>query len=402
MQLLIFLVFLSAQFAFSKIDIPEKYPFIRENLMFYRDDNLKIYYGGPITHPLGFVEWVMPAVFEDSKFNPESVFEISFIRCTPQTARDAKIFYIKAQDVNIKLKNILNDENEIFQNLISGKHYSGKYIVIRKTDIAMVTYPDLFIDSQMHDDQKHLQKLISILEKRYQATFQNDSFKNTISKKNVYYETDDMIIYEPEKIQTKNKGEIFSLYVTKIFLPFDKWKMYYFISKQHIDEYKKSKITLRIDSGCVSGQIYNDDTCDCLDQMNAYLKKIKNENAVIIHVPAHDGRGFGFAPKAETEIYKKGGAGRLLETKPLDTVEAARKLYCVPDEKYDIRDYFGAVRILNYLDCKNVILCTDNTRKKGDLEKNGINVLREATKTKKTSCQHHIQAKMNDPLYFKN
>ncbi len=402
MRLFIFAFLISVQFAFSKNDIPEKYSFIRENLMFYRDDNLKIYYGGPITHPFGSVKWVMPAVFEDSKFNPECVFEISFVHCTPETAHDAKIFYTNAQDINVKLKNTLNDENEVFQKLISGKKFSGKYIVIRKTDIAMITYPDIFIDSKKYDNEKNLKKLISILEKKYQATFQNDSFQKCIFEKSVYYKSKNMIIYEPEKIQTIVNDEEFSFFVTKIFMPFDKWKMYYFISKLPIDKYKKTKITLRIDSGCVSGQIYDDDTCDCLDQMNSYLKKIKNENAVIIHIPAHDGRGFGFAPKAETEIYKKGGVGRLLETNPLDTVEAARKLYCVPDEKYDIRDYSGAVHVLKYLDCKNVILCTDNTRKKSDLEKNGIKVLREATKTKKASCQHHIQAKKNDPLYFKN
>jgi GTP cyclohydrolase II len=90
------------------------------------------------------------------------------------------------------------------------------------------------------------------------------------------------------------------------------------------------RIPLRIDSGCVSGQIYDDESCDCIDQLNAgleFLIQDKSKYGLVIHIPAQDGRGFGTAPKTETEIYKYGGKGRVHKTEQLDTVSAAELLY---------------------------------------------------------------------------
>ena len=43
--------------------------------------------------------------------------------------------------------------------------------------------------------------------------------------------------------------------------------------------------------------------------MHALKQLVKDDDSggIVIHIPSHDGRGFGTAPKAETEIYKRGG-----------------------------------------------------------------------------------------------
>ncbi len=159
---------------------------------------------------------------------------------------------------------------------------------------------------------------------------------------------------------------------------------------------------LRLDSGCVSGQIYGDEACDCLDQLHEALRLLvmeENSSGVIIHIPGQDGRGFGTAPKAETEIYKRGGRGRIHSTVALDTVAAAKALYGV--EKYDLRSFDGAAFILNFLGINEVVLFTDNIEKVGTLEKYGVKVRRKRTGTDKASCLNHICAKKNSGLYFK-
>ena len=130
-------------------------------------------------------------------------------------------------------------------------------------------------------------------------------------------------------------------------------------------------------------------------------KMIDNSNSVLLHIPTHDGRGFGFAPKAETEIYKLGGKGKIHEVvQRMDTISAAKLLYSVQDESYDIRDYKGASYILKFFGYDNVTLHTDNRRKVEELEENGIRVEREETQTHKESCAHHIAEKHNDTQYY--
>ena len=158
---------------------------------------------------------------------------------------------------------------------------------------------------------------------------------------------------------------------------------------------------MRIDSGCVSGQIYDDMSCDCLDQLHDTLKQIvydQNSHGIVIHIPAHDGRGFGTAPKAETEIYKIGGCGRVHSTCPLDTIAAAHLLYGT--EVYDLRSFDTVAELLQSMNISKVALLTDNVTKVSALTSNGIEVIRHKTNTNKTTCLDHIKAKKNSPLYF--
>lgn len=158
---------------------------------------------------------------------------------------------------------------------------------------------------------------------------------------------------------------------------------------------------LRLDSGCNSGQIYHDKSCDCLEQLRQGLESMLRSptvNSLLIHIPAHDGRGFGIAPKAETEIYKRGGIGRVNQSEKLDTIQAAILLY--RSLNYDIRTYTGCIKILALNKIKEVELLTDNRYKIAALVSHGIAVHRKKTDTQKASCLNHIKAKKDSQCYF--
>jgi GTP cyclohydrolase II len=199
------------------------------------------------------------------------------------------------------------------------------------------------------------------------------------------------------------KDHFFKL--SKVIKSKDNWKVYYIIYKTEdsLESLAKEKkpILLRLDSGCVSGQIYDDQECDCLDQLHIALSELsenKKNKGIIIHIPTQDGRGFGTAPKAETEIYKRGGRGKVNSTLPLNTVDAAKLLY--DTDNYDFRTFDGAAEILASLNIKSVFLMTDNKEKVESLKRSGINVTRKKTNTNKSSCITHIEAKKNSSLYF--
>ena len=211
-------------------------------------------------------------------------------------------------------------------------------------------------------------------------------------------------LIEQKRIGTKFNEKTHYFNVAHYYLKDDPWKSYYLVSLDSLaSNYPTNEIPLflRLDSGCTSGQIYNDQSCDCLEQLQQGLLGLiesKNEKSILIHIPTHDGRGFGTAPKAETEIYKRGGNGRVHKTEKLDTVKAATLLYNTDD--FDIRTYEGCAKILTLKNIKRVDLLTDNKGKIEGLIKHGISVNRKKTFTAKQTCLEHIQAKKNSNYYF--
>jgi GTP cyclohydrolase II len=211
-----------------------------------------------------------------------------------------------------------------------------------------------------------------------------------------------IIFSQPIEVQYKIRSLASKIWITKVFEPKDTWKLYYIVSKKRdLSFVHGNKILLRVDSGCVSGQIYDDDSCDCADQFYDFIEKhVVNNDGIIIHIPFHDGRGFGFAPKAETEIYKQGGKGKINSTEPMDTISAAKLLYNADDNNYDIRDYRGVIQILMALGCGNVKLYTDSRKKVDSLLSDGIEVERIPTETNKLTCIQHIKAKKSNLLFY--
>lgn len=384
-----------------ELSLGSTYPSIVEKLIFFKQDKFKVFYGGPVDRIGNGVRWVMPIVFEDYENKTRAVYEVSFINCDLSNANGAEVIYVDVLDVNIKLRNVLSKDYAVFSSLLNGDYKDGKYIIIRSCDVANVYYPDVFIHTEHGKKiEKDKLKITQFLHENFDAQDScNDCYiHNDIEL--IDEENEDEIVYKPIKVAIEYDEKLYDFFVMKRIIKNDAWKMYYLISR--VENIEKIKCPLvRIDSGCVSGQIYDDQACDCIDQLHDALKQLAQDetnNGLIIHIPSHDGRGFGTAPKAETEIYKRGGKGRVNSTFSLDTVAAAKLLY--GSGKYDLRTYDGVAEILRSFGIKKVILLTDNVEKVSVMQKHGIEVIRQKTNTNKSSCLFHLNAKKVSELYY--
>lgn len=390
-------------------ELPRNYPLIIERLLYFKHDDFKVFFGGPVDRKNQGVKWIMPIVFEDDLHKTRAVYEVAFVNCDLKDAEDAEILFIDVADINIKFRNMLSPDNLIFASLLNGEYKADKYIVVRFADIANIYYPDVFVFSEYGEKKPQ--------DKDDIAKFLHQQFKTSAKYKNYYnggivdevkIEDENNIVYKSVLVHINFDGKAYPFWVEKRIKKYDIWKVYYVISKVNYDvngldrqKMFSDMCCLRIDSGCVSGQLYNDEACDCFDQLHNCLKQIaldNTNNGIVIHIPGQDGRGFGTAPKAETEIYKRGGRGRLHTTVSLDTVAAAKLLYGV--DSYDLRTFDGAVKILLDMGIRKVQLFTDNIEKVDALKRYGIDVIRQKTNTNKTSCLQHIDAKKNSKFYF--
>lgn len=127
-------------------------------------------------------------------------------------------------------------------------------------------------------------------------------------------------------------------------------------------------LLMRIDSGCETGQLFGDRTCECREQLSLATRTVaENGEGLIVNVPRQDGRGLGLPFKLATL--------RLQRQLKLDTVEAANVI--APNGVIDIRTYSGVVGILKYFDVPlgtKITLATNNPRKAGTFVENGYEV----------------------------
>jgi 3,4-dihydroxy 2-butanone 4-phosphate synthase/GTP cyclohydrolase II len=149
-------------------------------------------------------------------------------------------------------------------------------------------------------------------------------------------------------------------------------------------------ILLRIDSGCQSGQVFGDLTCDCREQLHLAMHQIACAGkGMIIHVPSQDGRGRGTAFKLGT-LWLQQDLG-------MDTVEAAECLS--GGEAIDVRTYEGAVGILRFFglgEGTRLNLLTNNPQKVVVLPENGFVVERASVHVAPTEhTRRHLAAKQD-------
>jgi len=148
-----------------------------------------------------------------------------------------------------------------------------------------------------------------------------------------------------------------------------RWGVHYFLFSPNFETALQQKeIFIRLDSGCVSGQVFNDITCDCREQFEIALRICARDGAgIVVHIPGHDGRGWAQFKLANQQ---------LMDECDLDTVAAARLFY--GDELHiDQRTYMESVIILRAFGFgeRHIFnMATNNPRKVGAFVALGMNL----------------------------
>lgn len=156
----------------------------------------------------------------------------------------------------------------------------------------------------------------------------------------------------------------------------DQWEKYSVIVKAELDKdllvpvfKNKDQLVLRTDSGCETGQVFGDLTCECHDQLHLSLKTLEEVGeGMLINIPRQDGRGMGLTFKLAT-LWIQDVLG-------VNTVESASLL--APGGVIDVRTYSGVVCILKFFGISKtcrINLATNNPKKAEVFAENGYTVV---------------------------
>lgn len=178
----------------------------------------------------------------------------------------------------------------------------------------------------------------------------------------------------------------------------DEWQKYSVLVMATLDDnfnpvFKRPEaLVLRIDSGCETGQLFGDRTCECREQLHLCMRQIfEVGEGMVINIPRQDGRGLGLPFKLATL--------RIQADLGVHTVEASALLD--PDGSRDTRTYAGVIAILNYLNIPKMTqihLASNNPKKSLVFSENGYTVadLTPVIIAPTEFTRHHLQAKQKE------
>lgn len=118
---------------------------------------------------------------------------------------------------------------------------------------------------------------------------------------------------------------------------------------------------VRVQSECVTSEVFGSLKCDCREQLHQSIDIIKKEGYGIIVYMRQEGRGIGLFNKINA--YK-------LQEKGFDTIEANHQL----NLESDLRDYKLAYMILKKNEINNIRLISNNSEKIDQLRRYGIEI----------------------------
>lgn len=140
----------------------------------------------------------------------------------------------------------------------------------------------------------------------------------------------------------------------------------YGLSAEHIALVKgavdgKRGVLLRVQSECVTGEVFGSLRCDCRDQLALAQRQIENEGSGVVLYLRQEGRGIGLTNKIKAYALQDQGA---------DTVDANLHLRL----PVDARSYDVAATMLRQLRVRSVRLLSNNPDKETSLRLLGIDV----------------------------
>lgn len=121
-------------------------------------------------------------------------------------------------------------------------------------------------------------------------------------------------------------------------------------------------VLVRVHSECLTGDIFGSMRCDCGSQLHAALEQIQRAGRGVLLYMRQEGRGIGLVNKIKAYALQDAG---------MDTVEANIHLGFKPDP----REYGIGAQILVEIGVRNMLLMTNNPKKRVGLESYGLNVV---------------------------
>lgn len=126
----------------------------------------------------------------------------------------------------------------------------------------------------------------------------------------------------------------------------------------------KQQVLVRIQSECMTGDVFGSKRCDCYDQLQKSLERIEKKGEGVVIYLRQEGRGIGLANKIRAYH---------LQDEGFDTIEANHQLGL----PVDARHYGAAADVLKGLKVKSLRLLTNNPQKLAELREAGLRVRRE-------------------------